>query len=53
MDREWFYRFFEQDHFRKTPEQLDEIIEQSIPQKAVFLIESEYCWLALNAGFYE
>lgn len=32
MDKEWFYEFFEQDYFRKTPEQLDEIIDNSMPQ---------------------
>jgi SAM-dependent methyltransferase len=38
MNREWFYRFFEQDYFRKTPEQIDTIIDKSVPQ-AEFLID--------------
>ena len=38
MDKEWFYGFFEQDYFRKTPEQIDTIIDKSVPQ-AEFLID--------------
>jgi len=32
MDREWFCSFFEQDYFRKTPEQIDTSIDEAIPQ---------------------
>ena len=32
MHKEWFYTFFEQDYFRKTPEQVDAAIDESIPQ---------------------
>ena len=39
MDREWFHAFFEQDYFRKTPEQVDTIIDKSLPQ-AEFLIDA-------------
>ncbi len=38
MDKEWFYEFFEQDYFRKTPEQIDTIINKSVPQ-VEFLID--------------
>ena len=39
MDREWFYEFYEKDYFRKTPEQIDTIIDISIPQ-VEFLIDA-------------
>ena len=32
MDNEWFYTFFEQDYFRKTPEQVDPAIDNSVMQ---------------------
>ena len=32
MDSEWFYTFFEQDYFRKTPEQVDLAIDNSVMQ---------------------
>jgi len=38
MDKEWFYAFFEQDYFRKTPEQVDEGVIQAIPH-VEFLID--------------
>ena len=38
MDKEWFHEFFEQDYFRKTAEQIDTIIDKSIPQDE-FLID--------------
>jgi SAM-dependent methyltransferase len=38
MDKEWFHEFFEQDYFRKTPEQIDTIIDKSVPQ-VEFLID--------------
>jgi len=38
MDKEWFYQFFEQDYFRKTPEQIDTIINKSVSQ-VEFLID--------------
>ncbi len=38
MDKEWFHRFFEQDYFRKTPEQIGTIIDKSVPQ-VEFLID--------------
>jgi len=38
MDKEWFYQFFEQDYFRKTPEQIDTIINKSVPQ-VEFLVD--------------
>ena len=38
MDKEWFYEFFEQDYFRKTPEQIGTIIDKSVPQ-VEFLID--------------
>lgn len=31
MDKEWFYAFYEQDYFRKTPEQVDKGVTQAIP----------------------
>ena len=38
MAKEWFYTFFEQDYFRKTPEQVDAAIDECIRQ-VEFLID--------------
>ncbi|MFC1717192.1 class I SAM-dependent methyltransferase [Candidatus Poribacteria bacterium] len=38
MDKEWFYTFFEQDYFRKTPEQIGPAIDGSVAQ-AEFLVD--------------
>lgn len=45
MDNEWFYNFFEQDYFRKTPAQVDPAIDNSAIQ-ADFLRNM----LELNSG---
>ncbi len=38
MDKEWFYAFYEQDYFRKTPKQVDKGVIQAIPH-VEFLID--------------
>ena len=55
MDKEWFCEFFEQDYFRKTPEQLDKIIANSIPQAELLIdmleLSPEYRILDLCCGY--
>jgi len=47
MDNEWFYTFFQQDYFRKTPGQVDPVIDNSVMQ-AEFL--RDVLELGLNHG---